>query len=165
MRLTYRHAKIDDLHRIVEIYNTVIPGRMVTADTDPVTVESRHAWYYAHDDHRRPLWMIDDAEGNNIGWMSFQSFYGRPAYNGTVELSIYLDESARGKGYGKEILRYAIAVSPDYQVDTLLGFIFAHNVPSLKLFENIGFKEWAHLPDIAVLDGERRSLKILGYKI
>ncbi|RAJ82356.1 phosphinothricin acetyltransferase [Chitinophaga dinghuensis] len=164
MRLTYRHATIEDLDRIVAIYNTTIAGRMVTADTEPVTVESRLNWFHAHDADRRPLWMIEDA-GINIGWMSFQSFYGRPAYNGTVEVSIYLDETARGKGYGGEILRYAISVSPNFKIDTLLGFIFAHNIPSLKLFEKIGFQEWAHLPDIALMDGARRSLKILGYKI
>jgi phosphinothricin acetyltransferase len=164
MALTYRHATLEDLERIVAIYNTTIAGRMVTADTEPVTVESRHNWFYAHDEHRRPLWMIYDG-AENIGWMSFQSFYGRPAYNGSVELSIYLDERFRGKGYGREILRYAIDVSPQYGIDTLMGFIFAHNIPSLKLFEQTGFKEWAHLPDIAVLDGERRSLKILGYQI
>ncbi len=164
MRLTYRHATLEDLDRIVAIYNTTIAGRMVTADTEPVTTESRLNWFHAHDTDRRPLWMIDDA-GVNIGWMSFQSFYGRPAYNGTVEVSIYLDETARGKGYGGEILRYAIAVSPNFKIDTLLGFIFAHNIPSLKLFEKTGFQEWAHLPDIALMDGARRSLKILGYKI
>ncbi|MGF6848057.1 L-amino acid N-acyltransferase YncA [Chitinophaga sp. W3I9] len=111
-----------------------------------------------------PLWMIDD-NGSNVGWMSFQSFYGRPAYDGTVEVSIYLDETMRGKGLGKKILQHAITVAPEFGVQTLLGFIFAHNEPSLKLFLNMGFEEWAHLPEIAVLDGVERSLKILGRKI
>ncbi|SEW57291.1 GNAT family N-acetyltransferase [Chitinophaga arvensicola] len=162
--LQFRHATEEDLPRIVEIYNSTIAGRMVTADTSPVTVESRLAWFHAHNTDHRPLWMID-FEGNNAGWMSFQSFYGRPAYNATVEVSIYLAESARGKGLGKAILQHAIAVAPSFGVQTLLGFIFAHNEPSLKLFMNMGFEEWAHLPEIAVLDGVERSLKILGKKI
>ncbi len=164
MSLQFRHATEADLPRIVEIYNTTIAGRMVTADTSPVTVESRQAWFHAHDSIRRPLWMIYN-NGSNVGWMSFQSFYGRPAYNGTVEVSIYLDETARGKGFGKEVLQYAIDIAPEFGVQTLLGFIFAHNEPSLKLFMKMGFEEWAHLPEIAVLDGVERSLKILGRKI
>jgi len=164
MSLQFRHAAETDLPRIVDIYNSTIAGRMVTADTSPVTPESRLPWFQAHNTTHRPLWMID-LDGNNIGWMSFQSFYGRPAYNGTVEVSIYLAESARGKGLGKQILRYAMEVAPQYGVQTLLGFIFAHNIPSLKLFTDMGFIEWAHLPEIAVLDGIERSLKILGYKI
>ncbi|MFY0256099.1 GNAT family N-acetyltransferase [Chitinophaga sp. 30R24] len=164
MNLQFRPANIEDLPRIVEIYNSTIAGRMVTADTSPVTPESRLPWFHAHNTTHRPLWMIDQ-EGVNVGWMSFQSFYGRPAYNGTAEVSIYLDEAVRGKGLGKQILRYAIEVAPAYGVQTLLGFIFAHNYPSLKLFTDMGFQEWAHLPEIAVLDGVERSLKILGIKI
>lgn len=164
MNLNYRDARPEDLPAIVAIYNSTVAGRMVTADTSPVTVESRLAWYHAHNPELRPLWMIE-ADGEIIGWMSFQSFYGRPAYNGTVEVSIYLAENARGKGLGKKVLQYAIDAAPKYGVQTLLGFIFAHNLPSLKLFTDMGFTEWAHLPEIAVLDGVERSLKILGYKV
>lgn len=164
MNLVYRQASMADLPRIVEIYNSTIAGRMVTADTSPVTVESRIPWFEAHNPSLRPLWMIE-LDGQNVGWMSFQSFYGRPAYSGTVEVSIYLSENARGKGLGKEVLRYAMEAAPQFGVHTLLGFIFAHNEPSVKLFTAMGFEEWAHLPDIAILDGEARSLKILGYKV
>jgi len=39
--MTLRDATEVDLPAIVDIYNSVIPGRMVTADLEPVTVESR----------------------------------------------------------------------------------------------------------------------------
>jgi phosphinothricin acetyltransferase len=39
--LDVRHATVNDLPDITAIYNSTIPGRMVTADTEPVTVESR----------------------------------------------------------------------------------------------------------------------------
>lgn len=162
--MNYRNATIEDLPEIVEIYNTTIAGRMVTADTEPVTVESRIPWFNVHSPEKRPLWMVED-NGITIGWASFQSFYGRPAYDGTAEISIYLHENSRGKGYGKKILQYAMEQCPAINVHTLLGFIFAHNIPSLRLFEQSGFKQWAHLPNIAVLDGVERSLDILGKRI
>ena len=46
-----------DLPRIVEIYNAAIPGRMATADTEPVTVAMREAWFREFDPARRPLWV------------------------------------------------------------------------------------------------------------
>ncbi|MVT12172.1 GNAT family N-acetyltransferase [Chitinophaga tropicalis] len=162
--MIFRNATLEDLPEIVAIYNTTIAGRMVTADTEPVTVESRIPWFNVHNPEKRPLWMVED-EGKTIGWVSFQSFYGRPAYDGTAEISIYLREDARGKGYGKTILRYAMEQCPVIKINTLLGFIFSHNLPSIKLFEQMGFKEWAHLPDIAVLDGVERSLSILGKRV
>jgi L-amino acid N-acyltransferase YncA len=163
--LTYRDAVQDDLAKIVDIYNSTVASRMVTADTEPVSVDSRQKWFDEHRPDKRPLWVIENSFHQIIGWVSFQSFYGRPAYDATVEISIYLDTSQRGKGLGKEILQYCIDNAPRLGIKTLLGFIFAHNEPSLKLFQQLGFETWATLPNIAVLDGEERSLKILGKRI
>lgn len=162
--LQYRDATIEDLPRIVEIYNSIVAGRMVTADTDPVAVESRVAWFNAHDPRYRPLWMVMD-NNKNIGWVSYQWFYGRPAYNGTAELSIYLEEQARGKGYGEKILKHAMESCSRLQIKTLLGYIFAHNIPSLALFRKLGFTDWGHFPRIAELDGVERDLIIVGKRI
>jgi phosphinothricin acetyltransferase len=162
--MLFRNATTEDLKEIVEIYNTTIAGRMVTADTEPVTVDSRIKWFNEHSPEKRPLWMVEE-NGICVGWVSFQSFYGRPAYNGTAEISIYLHENQRGKGQGKAILEYAMAQCPSLEIHTLLGFIFSHNLPSIRLFEKLGFKEWAHLPNIAVLDNVERSLSILGKRI
>ncbi|MGJ1226895.1 N-acetyltransferase family protein [Sphingobacterium siyangense] len=164
-QLKFRDAAQQDLPRIVEIYNSTIASRMVTADTAPVSVASRQKWFDEHNASKRPLWLIEDENNQILGWVSFQSFYGRPAYDATVEISIYLDEQQRGRGLGKQILQYCIDKAPDLGVHTLLGFIFAHNLPSIALFEKMGFKEWANLPNIATLDQEERSLKILGIRI
>ena len=163
--LTFRDATISDLERIVEIYNTTIASRMVTADTENVTVESRQKWFEEHSSSKRPLWVVENSLQDIIGWVSFQSFYGRPAYDSTVEISIYLDPAQRGKGLGKEILQYCINKAPAFGIKTLVGFIFSHNEPSLKLFRHLGFEDWATLPNIAVLDGKERGLKILGKRI
>lgn len=160
----FRNATKEDLPEIVAIYNSTIAGRMVTADTEPVTVESRIHWFDIHSPEKRPLWMVEE-NGVTIGWASFQSFYGRPAYDGTAEISIYLHEDQRGKGYGKAILQHAMSQCESIKVHTLLGFIFSHNTPSIRLFEQLGFARWAHLPNIAVLDGVERSLDILGKRI
>ena len=162
--MQFRNAVESDMPRIVEIYNSTIPGRMVTADTEAVTVESRMKWFEEHTPGKRPLWVVE-LEGTIMGWVSFQSFYGRPAYDATAEISIYLDETARGKGFGTKILQHAIESSTAFGIKTLLGFIFSHNQPSLKLFRKFGFEDWALLPDIAVLDGIERSLSIVGKRL
>jgi phosphinothricin acetyltransferase len=164
MSFSHRIARFDDLPRIVEIYNSTVASRQVTADTEPVAVESRRAWFSEHAPEKRPLWVVEDG-GEVIGWLSFSNFYGRPAYAGTAELSIYLAESARGKGLGGYFLTEAIAFAPKIGVHTLLGFIFGHNTPSLRLFEKFGFQRWAHLPRVAVLDGIERDLDILGKRV
>ena len=79
MSLPYRDATFDDLPAIVAIYNSTVPSRQVTADLEPVSIESRHAWFHAHGPNTRPLWVVEEA-GRVIAWLSFSDFYGRPAY-------------------------------------------------------------------------------------
>lgn len=164
----YRHrpATLSDLPTIVAIYNSTVASREVTADTEPVTLESRLNWFHEHTPERRPLWVIEQ-EGRDgiIGWISYSNFYGRPAYAGTAEVSIYIDEAWRGKGVGRYALQEAIDFAPRIAVHTLLGFIFGHNRPSLALFGKFGFETWANLPRVATLDGIERDLIILGKRV
>lgn len=164
MSYSHRLARFDDLPAIVDIYNSTIASRKVTADTEPITVESRRTWFAEHSPERRPLWVVED-DGKLLGWLSYSNFYGRPAYSGTAELSIYLHKDARGKGLGRYFLTQAIDFAPTIAVHTLLGFIFGHNEPSLKLFEAFAFERWAIMPRVATLDGIERDLIIVGKRV
>jgi phosphinothricin acetyltransferase len=157
-------AVLADLPAIVAIYNAAIPGRLATADTNFVSVDARRAWFDGHSTDRRPL-LILEREGLVAGWLSFQSFYGRPAYDGTAELSVYVAPQYQRSGVGRELLADAIRRAPSLGLRILLGFIFSHNAPSLALFEGFGFQRWAHLPGIAELDGHERDLIIVGLRV
>ena len=84
----HRIAIRDDLTRIVEIYNSTVASRMVTADLEPITVASRVKWFEEHSPNSRPLW-VTQRDRDITGWLSFSSFYGRPAYDKTAEVSVY----------------------------------------------------------------------------
>jgi phosphinothricin acetyltransferase len=161
----FTDACLNDLEQIVAIYNSTISSRMITADLEPVSVENKLEWFHQHKPGKRPLWVIKNNSENIIGWVSFQNFYGRPAYDATAEISIYLHPAHRGKGLGKQVLEHSIKQCTGLGITTLLGYIFAHNQASLELFFKMGFQEWGHLPDIAILDGVERSLKILGKRV
>ncbi len=162
--ITFKDATLDDLTAIVGTYNATVAGRLVTADLEPVSVESKLDWFTNHNPKTRPLYIIE-TDNKYAGWMSFNSFYGRPAYNKTAELSIYLESSMHGKGLGNYCLNYAVEKCPALHITSLLGFIFGHNEPSLKLFYKHGFEKWAHLPEIADMEGILRDLIIVGKKV
>jgi len=159
-----RDALESDLSAIVDIYNSTVPGMMVTADTAPISVKDRVAWFGEHNKEFRPLWVVEE-DGEVIAWLSFQSFYGRAAYNATAEISIYVSESHRGKGIGRMLLERGIEHCPEIGVKTLLAFIFAHNGPSIGLFEKFGFEQWGYYPKVADLGGIERDLAIMGLRI
>ncbi|MFY4775218.1 GNAT family N-acetyltransferase [Metabacillus sp. RGM 3146] len=164
MDINIRQAMLEDLESIVAIYNSTVASRLVTADLEPVTVESRQEWFEQHTADR-PLWVAEDAEGNICGWVSFNTFYGRAAYQYTAEVSIYVHEGYRGNKIGHELLEASIAAAPSLQIKTLLGFIFGHNVPSLKIFEKFGFEQWGKLPKVASFEDGERDLIIMGKRV
>jgi phosphinothricin acetyltransferase len=160
-----RDAIAQDLPAIVEIYNSTISSKTVTADTEPVSVESRMRWFQKHTPDRRPLWVIE-SEGAIAGWLGFQAFYyDRRAYDGTAELSIYISPKFRRQGIGRKLLQQAIEQSPNLGIKTLIGLIFANNEPSLKLFEQSGFERWGYLPGVAEFETGLRDLVIVGRKL
>ena len=164
MTLSHRVARWDDLPQIVEIYNSTVASRMVTADTEPVPVESRRAWFEQHTPQTRPLWVVE--HGAQIaGWLSLSDFYGRPAYSRTAEVSVYVREGLRRSGVGSYLLSCAVTQAPALNIDNLIGFVFAHNHPSLGLFERFGFARWGELPRVTILDGIERDVVILGLRV
>jgi L-amino acid N-acyltransferase YncA len=158
-----RDAVESDLPAIVQIYNAAIPGKIATADLKPISVESRLAWYKEHSPNSLPIWVME-SEQNIVGWLSFQLFYGRAAYQHTAEISIYVAPDRQRCGIGQKLLDSAIARSPQLQLKTLMGIIFAHNQPSLTLFQKFGFQQWGYLPKVAELDGVERDVIILGLR-
>src|SRR5687768_15688616 len=139
--MNIRDATGLDLDEIVRIYNEAIPGRRATADTEEVTVAERAGWFAEHNAQSRPLWVFEE-QGVIVGWLSLQSFYGRPAYQATAEVSIYVSSSYRGRGIGRRLLREVIARHGEFGISTLVGFIFGHNQASLHLFGSEGFERW-----------------------
>ncbi len=162
--MTIRDAQEGDLPAIVAIYNSTIPGRMVTADLEPVSVASRAPWLAAHDPAHRPVWVAETA-GRVTAWLSFDLFFPRAAYDGTALIALYVDASQRGRGLGRGLMEHACAQAPRLGLHTLLGYIFAHNEPSLRFFTRAGFERWGHLPRIARLDGQACDLVIVGRRL
>ncbi len=161
MAFAHRIARREDLSQIVAIYNATIPSRMVTADLEPVSVQSRVRWFEEHSPDFRPLWVVE-VQGQIAGWLSLSSFYGRPAYDRTAEVGVYVHADFRKRGIASYLLTQAFAQASGLGIDTLLGFIFGHNLSSLALFEKFGFARWGELPKVALLDGVERDLVILG---
>lgn len=159
--ITYCDANLDDLPFIVDVYNSTIASRMVTADTSPVSLESKLAWFHQHNSNNRPLWLIK-YQNQSCGWISLSSFYGRPAYSGTVEVSLYIHEHFREKKIGQYMLAQIEEYARKIGINVILSYVFGHNIPSIGLFNKMQYQQWGFFPKVAELDGIKRDLIILG---
>ncbi|WP_293775915.1 GNAT family N-acetyltransferase [uncultured Oxalicibacterium sp.] len=164
MSFTHRLAQLEDLPAIVDIYNSTITSRAITADLEPVTVAARTPWFQAHDPQTRPIWVVEH-DKRVVAWLSFSNFNPRAAYRHTAEISLYVDETMRGYGCGRYLLMQAIAAAPTLHVHTLVGLIFGQNEPSLGLFASCGFVRWAQMPRIALMEDVELDLVIVGRRV
>lgn len=159
--LIIRDAVESDLAAIVGIYNAAIRGRISTAQLEEVSVEQRLPWFREHSAGTHPLWLAE-REGRVAGWLSFQPFKKRSAYRKTAEVSVYVHEQFRRTGVGRTLLEKAIARAASLKFSALIGCVFGHNDPSLRLFERAGFERWGVLPRIAQVESIERDLVIMG---
>jgi L-amino acid N-acyltransferase YncA len=159
-----RHAVAADLPAITSIYNASIPGRMATADTEAVSINQREEWFSAYNPQSRPLWVYE-MDGRVAGWLGLRSFYDRPAYDRTVESAVYVAPEHQREGIASRLLEHALRECPKLGISNVLGFVFAHNMPSVTLFEAHGFGRWGLLPKVCEIDGREHDLLILGKRL
>jgi L-amino acid N-acyltransferase YncA len=165
LNLLIRHATEADLPAIVEIYNQSIPGGWSTADTKPITVADRIQWFRKFDPARRPIW-VADVDGSVVAVTYLSSFYGgRPAYDATAEISVYIASAHQRKGLGRQLKQWVIGQCPRLGISTLLSMHFDHNEATRRINASLGFEQQGHLREIAVVQGQKRGLMISALRI
>lgn len=160
-----RRARAADLPSIVAIYNSIVAGRQVTADLSPVTVDDRLTWFDAHQQPHRPMVVLCDEQDGVLAWATFSDYYPRKAYDITAEISLYVAEDQRGKRLGIALLEHMLALAPSLNIKNVVAVIFAHNTPSVALFEKYGFGLWGTLPNVCDLETMEADIVLLGKRL
>jgi L-amino acid N-acyltransferase YncA len=161
MSLYARYARVEDLPRILELYNACISVAPSTGDSETALVAEELEWFTGHQSGKRPLWVLEE-NALIVGWSALSSFRDEPIFARTAEVSIYIAPERQRRGFGRCLLERVMESCPALDIDTLLGFVAAHNLPSNRLFEGLGFSRWGLLPGVALMDGARRDLVIFG---
>jgi L-amino acid N-acyltransferase YncA len=76
-----------------------------------------------------------------VGWAALSPVSSRAVYVGVAEVSVYVDERARGHGVGSRLLQELIRVSEANGFWTLQTGIFPENASSLRLHFRHGFRQ------------------------
>jgi L-amino acid N-acyltransferase YncA len=160
-----RTAILEDLARIVEIYNQAIRATKTTGDTIAFTVESRREWFNAHSKEQYPIYVCDDEGGEVSGFLSLSPYRDRPAMARTAEVSYYVDYGCHGKGIGTALMQYAVEDCKRLGKRILVAIVLEWNQPSIKMLEKFGFEKWGYLPDVAEFDGQTCGHYYYGLKL
>ncbi len=96
-----------------------------------------------------------------LGWAALSPVSTRQVYCGVAEVSIYIDENARGQGIGAALLAALIAESERNGIWTLQAGILAENSVSIHLHAKAGFRIIGTRERIASLDGQWRNTVLM----
>jgi len=135
--LTIRPASKSDVNRITDIYNEAILNTTATFDTEIKTESERMQWFTAHDD-LHPV-IVAEFEGKVIGYASLTRWSDRCAYDGTAEVSVYVDHNFRGRGVGKKLLEVLTIEGEKVELHNLISRISEGNLSSIHIHELFGF--------------------------
>src|SRR5262245_27602676 len=140
MAVTIRPARRDDLSRLTEIYNYYVLHTPITFDLEPYTVERRAAWFeqFALTGRRRLLVAEDD--GQVVGCAGTIQFRVKPAYDTTVETTVYSSPETLGKGIGHRLYAGLFEAIAGENINRIVGGYTLPNPASQKLHEQFGFR-------------------------
>lgn len=96
-----------------------------------------------------------------VGWAALTPVSGRCVYAGVAEVSVYVDEQYRGKGYGSKLLQALITESETHNLWTLQAGIFPENNASIRIHEAAGFRKVGYRERIGKLKGVWRDTILL----
>ena len=143
--------RVSDWEQVRSIYLEGIRSGNSTFETDAPSWER---WNEGHLPFAR-LVMRD--EETVIGWAALSPVSKRDVYRGVAEVTVYVTESARGKGIGRALLEALIAESEQNGIWTLQASIFPENIASVELHLRCGFREIGRRERIAMLRGVWRD--------
>ena len=133
-RVVLRPMSPADWPAVEEIYRQGIESGNATFETE---VPSWESWDAARSPECR---IMADMDGQVVGFASLSPVSGRCVYGGVREVTIYVAESARGRGVGGQLLSRLVAATEEHGIWTLQAGIFPENAASIRIFERAGFR-------------------------
>ncbi len=153
--VTTRPVTEADMAAVLAIYDEGLTTRNATFETQLPTAEQlRGKWL------PEMAW-VAELDGEVVGWTAVMPVSGRDCYAGVGETSVYVTETARGRGVGKALLFTQVVEADRAGMWTLQTSIFPENRASLALHHSAGYRTLAVRTRIAQLDGVWRDTVLL----
>jgi phosphinothricin acetyltransferase len=136
-----------DLEAINEIYNGYVLETHFTFDIEPITLEARREWFSHYGTTGRHRLLVATSDDAVVGFATSSRFRPKPAYETSVETSIYLAAEAVGRGAGSKLYKELFHALEGEDVHRAYAGISLPNPASIALHERFGFKRVAHFTE------------------
>lgn len=139
-----RHATVEDVPQILQIYGPYILQTSFTFEYEVPTLEQFSQRFLAIT--QQFPWLVWEENGQILGYAYADRAFARAAYQWTADLSVYLRPEARGKGIGRKLYEAAEEILQNQGYFALYAIVTDGNLDSCAFHRALGYREIAHLP-------------------
>jgi L-amino acid N-acyltransferase YncA len=134
-----RGARRADAEEIARIYGPYVSYSAISFELEPpsagIMAERLDAAGSSYP------WLVAAGPRGLLGYAYGGPHRGRPAYRFSVEVSVYLDESARGHGLGRRLMTALLGDLTSRGFNTALAGTTLPNPASIALFKSLKFDQ------------------------
>ena len=157
-----RNAVESDFDEITAIYNEVLTTSTAIYNDIPVTRANRIEWWRDRLRLGYPMLVAVD-DGRIAGFATFGDFRPSAGYRFTVECTIHIHSSARGRGIGTRLLNQIADRARALGKHSMLAGVDSENKASLRFLERFGFRRVAYFPEVGYKFERFLNLHFLQY--
>lgn len=137
--MVVRPVRIEDASHLLAIYAPIVTDTTISWEAFPPTLEEFSSRIVSILRSGYP-WIVLENEGAVLAYAYAAQFRPRYGYRFCCESSVYVSESARGRGFGKQIYSSLIQILKTQGYRTVFGGIALPNDASVHLHESLGFR-------------------------
>ena len=149
-----RAAQAADLPALTEIHNHYVLHSQASFDTEPQTPEQRRSWFDGYAETGPYRLLVAEAGDKLLGAAWSSRYRPHPAFERTIETSIYLAPDARRQGIGSALYTQLFADLAAEPLHLAVAGIALPNEASIRLHRRFGFTEVGIFKDYALKHGQ-----------
>lgn len=155
--INIRHAQDGDQARIVDIRSHYVLHTHSTFDTVPPTRHEITSWLHQFSEETPYQLLVATHGGRVLGYAGTMRYRPKPAFDGTVEVSVYLEPDMTARGVGSALYRELFERAEAHGTQTYLAGVALPNPSSLAFHRSHGFVEVGTFVDYAHKWGRKIS--------
>ena len=152
LNLHLRSAAPADAAAICAIYNPYVTATAITFEEEAVSAPDM-AQRIADVQAAGLPWLVLEVDGKIAGYAYATKWRVRPAYQHSVESTIYLDGAFAGRGLGRTLYADLLEELKKRGLHMVIGGIALPNDSSVGLHEAFGFRKAAHFTEVGMKFG------------
>ena len=134
-----RAAEAGDLVAMTTLYNYYVDHTAITFDTAAFTPEARKPWFSQFSEQGPYRLFVAESDGQLAGYASSTKHRAKPAYDTSVEMTVYLDQRFAGLGIGRNLYEALFSVLSGEDIRSAFAGVALPNDASIAFHEAMGF--------------------------